>query len=268
MAKKKLTKAQLAKVEAGIAKLRVELGYVEGRTEINLDQLKRAHAWIWSMFHYKSDSYTFNKDDFWDTEVFDRMLLSWLSGGDKVEDDCDGFGYAILELLYRVFNVNKAHLRRVACAAETGEGHFVAWVLVDGVWYQTENRTYDPKPVATFVKKGYTFWYYSDLNHIEGWYNATGEVENIVRDTPSSLAAEEPAVTLDNYTAVSKSRTLMKEWATKISGIALVVASQLPAWRSDLEHLLTPSVIGFLMIASGVIGIILRVKTTKPLAYK
>jgi predicted transglutaminase-like cysteine proteinase len=261
MAKKHLTKLELSTVDKLLPELRTHLKLKKSGS-MTLADLKRIHAWVWSIFEYKGDEYTFDKSDYWDINVFDRMVLAW-SKGKKVPDDCDGFGYAVIEAIYRLLGVVKTRIKAVACGTETGEGHFVAWARLDnGEWYQTENRTVTPMPIKHFIDLGYDYWYVQPLDKIGQWHKVTD------KDLKGVGALAAPEVTLDNYTAVGKSKMILQGWITKVAGIGTIVASQIPAWKDDLQAMLSPELVGGLMVASGVISIILRVKTIKPVDKK
>jgi len=260
---RKLTAQEIAIVESKIPLIREEIGFVLG-DPVTYELLNKVQIWIMKHFRYESDGYIFNKEDMWSTIVFDLMVLEGI-----IEDDCDGFGYAIIEFAIRILQINPNRVYRVACAAETGEGHFVTWIKADdGVTYQLENRVRKPRTVKYMHELGYEYWYYSpmDKKHISKnlWKNAPQKVMNIIYETPRGQlqADEDNDMTFSEVVQhIPNSRTL--QFGTGVAG-ATVFGSTLTslATQSDWKIPLIFAVTG-LIVAGGIFYT--RMITTKPL---
>lgn len=242
---------------------------------ITYDQIKQAQTWVLKRFVYKSDDYMFNKEDFWDTEAFKKMLLQGY-----LQDDCDGFGYAILGLLYRVFRVPKRDLYRVACLTETQEGHFVVQVRdVNGIVYQVENRIRIPRSVKYMKDKGYTYLNYSPMTRVDSWFSAPRHMAEEIYKTPNDLASDKAQFSITKAFRLDKSRSLINHWTTvTLGGITTAfstftnagsqIVSTLQANQSNLAQFISPTNLGILMVVLGLIGVYLRTVTDKDIEMK
>jgi hypothetical protein len=234
--------------------------------------IKTAHQFIMRFFTYTPDEDMFQKADFWDTEGLAKLLICGF-----IKDDCDGAGYPILELLYRVFLFAKKDLYRVACGTETNEGHFVAWARgSDGYLYQVENRLQEPKSVKFMRNKGYEFWDYSPMTRVDRWFKAESFVSKEIYKTPNDLASDKPKFTLSKAFRIDKSKTLIKNWASVAIGSTVTIVSQnsrdivdtLQANESNISKFLDPSTLGIIMTILGLTGVFLRTVTNKDVDEK
>jgi len=242
---------------------------------ISYTNLDKALNWVLDRFDYTPDNYEFNEDDFWDTEAFRKMVLQGF-----LKDDCDGAGYALLEILFRVFLVYKKNLYRVACRTETGEGHFVAQVNAsDGITYQVENRVRKPRSVRYMRDKGYEYMHYSPMTRVDRWYNPDKRMADVIYNTPANLASDKPSFSVSKALRIGKSKSLIAHWTTVGIGaisstVSTVVSmsgdvvSNLQANQSNLAQFMSPTYLGVLMVILGLIGVYLRTVTNKDIDSK
>jgi hypothetical protein len=251
---------------------------------LTYDELARLQTWLLDRFEYVSDNWQFNKDDFWDTTDWKRALVcdeSLIRGDNGVfQGDCNHFGYAILGILYYVFGYSKSHLERVACAAETGEGHFVTWIQAsDGVVYQMENRVKKPRSVRYMRDLGYEYWYYSKMTNVANWYKADKRAAEIIYNTPTNLNSDKAEFSIKKVFKIHKSKTLVKEWFQVASGALIAakafiltsandIANTLEAHKSDLGVLVDEKFIGILVALLGLLGLYIRTITDKDIDHK
>jgi len=257
-------------IEARILAIRSELHFsslaLAGTPEYS--DIEKVYHYIRKRFVYVSDDYQFNKADYWDTESFDKLLYFGILYG-----DCDDFGYASLEFFYRVLNMKKKDLYRVACAAENGEGHFVSWIRSsDGYLYQVENRLpmFGDRPrTPKFMKEaGYKYWHYSDMTNTKKWYDAIPFISREIYNTPDNLAADEDVISLKTLFAVDRSKTLLKEWSQALIGVGAVAVPTLQSSERYLSQLLDGRTLGIVMIALSIVGAFIRLKTYKRVEQK
>jgi len=225
------------------------------------DQLAAVQKWALSHFDYTPDGYQFNKEDMWDPLAFEKMLLV-----DKLKDDCDGFGYAILGIMYHVFGMKKQDIYRVSCATETNEGHFVAWVRSkSGIVYQLENRVRKPRTIKYMRELGYEYWHYSPMTNVGQWFNAKKKAAEFVYDTPIKAAGNEPELNVGTMIkATPKSKTLMFGWLDKLITTSI---GTLGALATQADWKVVAAIGGYAVVTLVVIYII-RAMTNEPLEFK
>jgi len=292
---KALTSQEKKKVTKRIKEVRVEIGFNIG-DPITYDLIATVQTWILSRFNYRSDIRTFNKQDFFNTQAFEWLMLD-----DYLDDDCDGMGYALIEFFIRVLSMPRHLVHRVACTTETLEGHFVCWVIsVDSIYYQVENRVMYPRTLRYMRDVvGYTYMAWSTMSRedikIDRWYEPAQKVQDIIDATPKGLSADLIAYTLegrgkdeviDNLTLeeakagklsslkagavdmldsvkyVDKSKTLITSVTQLIAGMGIFIGSM----KENSETIAI--VAGLVIIGYGVIHWYLRGVTTKSLKAK
>jgi hypothetical protein len=252
---------------------------------LTYDQLAKLQTWLLKRFDYQSDDYVFNKDDLWDTTAWKEALLAkdiqW-HGHPKgmFGSDCDSFGYAVLGILYYVFGYSKSHLERVACATETNEGHFVAWIQSkEGVVYQMENRIRKPRSVKYMRDFGYEYWHYSKMTNVSQWFDARKRASEIIYNTPSNLKSDRAEFELKKVFKIHKSKFLIKDWTQVFGGLIITVksmlilnaneiANTLEAHKQDLSMFIDGKYIGITVMILGFVGLYLRTVTDKDLNLK
>ena len=276
--KVKLTNEELAIVEKRTLVLRATCEAYVGKPieELSYAHLKWLHQYFLANFNYKTDEVNYNKDDYWNT-----MAYSWLILDGYLDDDCDG-SYALIEGMIRILLMSKDTVCRVACQAESGEGHFVSWGRINGIWYQVENRIKQPRTLKYMRDMGYEYWYYSTMEpkYIKKnkWLNAPQRVATIIYNTPKGLEADDSDFTIEKAIRVDKSKTLLKDWlatgagiTTFISGLSnhgSEVVETLQANQGNMAQFLNPQYLGAFMTILGLVGIYLRTKTSKDIDLK
>ena len=260
-----------------------ETGVQVSRGTIHYSHLVWWLKYVLQRFEYTSDEIRFNTDDYWDTRIFNILMLD-----DATYDDCDGAGHILIEGLIRIFFMDLSNVFRVACGAETGEPHFVAWAIADdGVYYQIENRMVmfnnEPRSVKFMKEFGYNFWYYSSMSKEDigpnKWYAAKQKVMNIMYETPLNLASDRPRFSVLKALRVDKSKDLLLKWGTGIfAGIstafsfvhdnAIVVASTVQAHKTDLGNLFDIKTVSIVMLVTSLTGIYIRTITHKDVDEK
>jgi len=248
---------------------------LDHRGRLTYWQLQALQTWLIDKFDYVSDDYQFDEADYWDTTVWMEAILL-----DRFTDDCDGFGYAVLGILYYVFNYQKKDLYRVACATETKEGHFVAWaVAAEGYTYQMENRSRYIRSVKYFKDLGYNYWYYSPMTKPNVWFDPTQKLGRLLVETPSNLAADKARFRIGKIFEVHKSKTLIKEWGSAVIGTVVSAGGFIMNHPTDLastiqsnQHwfmqIFDAKTVGLIMIALSFSGLYLRAVTDKDVDIK
>jgi len=280
----KFTVEELAYIQNKITKLmqrcEQETGVkISTKGTINYIHLQWWLAYVLRRFNYTTDTIKFSKDDFWDTAVFNVFMLD-----DAVYDDCDGAGYCLIEGLIRIFAMYKNNVYRVACAAETGEGHFVAWAkATDGVTYQVENRVRKPRSLRYMHDLGYEYWYYSSMAKAEisknKWHNADNKVAKLIYNTPSNLAADKPEFAFSKILRVDKSKDLALKWGQALfAGVTATyafvrdnvneVVMTVQASKGDLANILDVKTVSIVMFVTSMIGLYIRAVTNKDVDMK
>ena len=231
---------------------------------VTYEQLEQVQSYLLSKFTYVTDEVQFEKIDYWDTQAFDKLLRY-----DKFEGDCDDFGYCVIELCHKVFELPKQDIYRVSCKVETGGGHFVAWIkAADGYTYQLENRIRVPRSIKFMVDFGYTYMHYSSMKHTDMWYDANIKVKALVLETPPNLKADRSIFTVRKALAVEKSKSLQVGWFQVMLGFFSTLMPFLQNNEGYLEKILSAESVGVVMILLGFITIFLRTITNKDISLK
>jgi len=142
-----------------------------------------------------------------------------------------------------------------------------------------ENRVQKPRSVKYMRDKGYEYMHYSKMTNVDRWYKADKRAAEIIYNTPSGLASDEAEFTIDKATAITKSKTLVKEWFQIASGSAITavsviksnpeaIATTLSANKSDLSQFIGVEYIGLFVALLGFIGVYLRTITNKDVDNK
>ncbi len=272
------------KLEPMLAPVKAQLLRKIGATSHNrltYKQLVKLQKLMLKHFNYVSDGYQFDEDDMWDTTAWIKWMFAYAQN-DKFSDDCDGFGYAVLGVLYYVFGYSKAEINRVACRTEppSSDGHFVVWVeAYDNNIYQMENRVKQPRSVKYMRDKGYEYWHYNSMVQTKEWYGAEKKASEIVYNTPNDLESDKPSFSLSKALRVDKSHSLLKEWVTVATGAITTVSSvvthsgsdivnTLQANQANLAQFLSPTILGMVMVVLGLLGVVLRTVTFKDIDMK
>jgi hypothetical protein len=243
---------------------------------LSYDQLAKLQTYLLTKFHYVSDDWQFNEDDLWDTTVWAEAILC----DDFFDDDCDGFGYAVLGILYYVFGYSRNQLERVACRTETKEGHFVCWVPADtGVIYQMENRVKKPRSVKYMRDLGYEYWHYSKMTNVDRWFNAEKRASQIIYNTPNNLESDKAEFSIAKALRVDKSKHLVKGWFQTVAGVAISIkamllssagalASTVQMNKHELSQIIDLKYIGLFITLLGILDIYIRTVTNKDVNAK
>ena len=262
--KKALTKEEKDRVALRIKAVRKELGFTIG-DPITYELLAKVVLWVNSRVNYLNDLDNYGKPDFWNTLAF-----NWLMLDDYLDDDCDGSGYVYIAFCLYVLKMNVRNVYRVACKAETGEGHFVTWARAsNNIIYQIENRMNVPRTLRYMHDLGYRYMQYSDMspNNIkkDKLFNAENFVMKEIYKTPLSAQGNEPDVPVTSMVkATAKSKTLsfgVFDKALTTGGAILATLASQADWK-------VVALIGAYGILSLGIVYYIRSVTYEPLEFK
>jgi hypothetical protein len=126
---------------------------------------------------------------------------------------------------------------------------------------------------------GYDYKHYSKMTNVDRWFVAKKRASEIIYNTPNDLASDAPEFTVDKATAITKSKTLVKEWFQVASGSAIsvvsviknnpeAVASTLSANKADISQFVGAEYVGLFITILGFVGIYIRTITNKDIQHK
>jgi len=113
---------------------------------LTLDEVRDIHKEVHGLFTYIHDDKQYDMNEHWTSHADDVMA------GEEFEDDCDGFALTCAELFIHKGHPRE-HVSAIICNTETGEGHLVCGILIDGEQWVVENRY--KKPYKQNRRRGY-----------------------------------------------------------------------------------------------------------------